>query len=124
MTPIAGAAREAENPDLLVLAVPHDLGRHLGTLDMRRAALDLLAVARDEHVVERHLVARLRVEQRNLDRDAGLGAELAATGGENRVTHRARNLNRDLGLVKRRHTVRSHRDPRAVPSSGTHPAAS
>src|SRR5467141_1313793 len=121
---IAGAARKAENPDLLVLAVPHDLGRYLGTFDMRRATLYLLAVARDQHVIERHLVPRLCVEERDLDGDARLGAELPATGRENRVTHRARNLNRDLGLVKRRHTVRSRRGRPAEPSSGTRPAAS
>src|SRR6267142_1723524 len=85
---IAGAARKAENPDLLVLAVPHDLGRDLGTLDMRRATLYLLAVARDQHVIERHLVPRLCVEERDLDGDARLGAELAATGSEYRVAHR------------------------------------
>src|SRR2546421_12556325 len=82
---IAGAAREPEDPDLLVLAVPHDLCRDLGTLDQRLAALHLLAVARDPHLIERHLVPRLRVEQGDLDRDSRLGAELAATGGENRV---------------------------------------
>src|SRR5712664_185415 len=121
---IAGAAREPENPDLLILAVPHDLGGDLGALDVGLAALHFLAVARDQHVIERHLVPRLRVEQRDFDRDARLGAELTATGGENRVTHRARNLNRDLGLVKRRRTARSRLDPPAEPSSGTRPTAS
>src|SRR5437870_12940119 len=100
VTAIAGAARKPENPDLLVLAVPHDLGGDLGTLDVGLAALHFLAVAGNQHVIERHLVPRLRVEQRDLDRDARLGAELTATGGENRVTHRARNLNRGWGLVK------------------------
>src|SRR6267378_8049125 len=114
---IAGAAREPENPDLLVLAVPHDLGGDLGTLDVWLAALHFLPVARDQHVVERHFIARLRIEQRDLDRDSRFGAELPATGGENRVTHRARNLSRDLGLVKRRRIAPSRRDPRAEPSS-------
>src|SRR5882762_9158432 len=82
---IAGTARKPEDFHLLVLAVPHDLGGDLGTLDVRLAALHFLAVARDQHVIERHLVPRLRVEQRDLDRDARLGAELAATGGEYRV---------------------------------------
>src|SRR5712671_5886016 len=98
---IAGAAREPENPDLLILAVPHDLGGDLGALDVWLAALHVLPVARDQHVVERDFVPRLRIEQRDPDRDARLGAELATTGGENRVTHRARNLSRGLGLVKR-----------------------
>src|SRR6267142_7166456 len=88
VTAIPGAARKPENPDLLVLAVPHDLGRDLGTLDVWLAALHFLAVARDQHVVERDLVSRLRVEQRDLDRNTRLGAELPATGRENRVAHR------------------------------------
>src|SRR6266849_8058908 len=102
---IAGAARKPENPDLLVLTVPHDLGGDLGTLDVWLAALHFLAVARDQHVIERHLVPRLRVEERDLDRDSRLGAELTATGRENRVTHRARNLNAGNRLVKPRHIV-------------------
>src|SRR5882762_8959484 len=114
---IAGAAREPEDPDLLVLAVPHDLGSDLGTLDVWLAALHFLPVARDQHVVERHLVARLRIEQRDLDRDSRLGPKLTAAGRENRVTHRARNLNRHLGLVKRPRTARSRPGQRAAPSS-------
>src|SRR6266571_4961416 len=82
---IAGAAREPENPDLLALAVPHDLGRDLGALHFRGAGLDVLAVARHENVVERDLVARLRIEQRDLDRDSRLGPELGTTGRENGV---------------------------------------
>src|SRR5436190_2047118 len=97
---VTGAAREPEDPDLLVFAVPHDLGSHLGTLDVWLAALHVLPVARDEHMVERDFVPRLRIEQRDLDGDARLGAELTATGCENRVTHRARNLNNDNRLVK------------------------
>src|SRR6266566_6358266 len=85
VTAIARAAREPEDPNLLALAVPHDLGRDLRALHLRRAGRDMLAVARDEHVVERDLVARLRVEQRHLDGDSGLGPELGATGGEDRV---------------------------------------
>src|SRR6266516_3938626 len=136
---IAGAARKSKDSNLLVLAVPPDLGRDLGTLDQRLAALHLLAVARDQHVIEGHLVPRLRVEQRDLDRDSRLGAELATTGRENRVTHRARNLNNDNRLVKvvdvgaqhaaplpitPQRTAPSHRDPPAEPSSETHRAAS
>src|SRR3989442_7796779 len=63
---IPGAARKPENPDLLVLAVPHDLGGDPGALHVRRPALDLLAVARDERSEEHtselqsrpHLVCR------------------------------------------------------------------
>src|SRR6266850_8353323 len=124
VTAIPGAACKPENPNLLVLAVPHDLGRDLGTLDVWLAALHFLAVARDEHVIERHLVSRLRIEQRDLDRDARLGAELTSAGSENRVAHRARNLNGDLGLVKRRRTARSRRGPPAEPSSEIRRAAS
>src|SRR6266540_2266988 len=86
---IAGAAGEAENPDLLALAVAHDLGGDLGTLHLRRTRLDVLPVAGQEDVVERDLVPRLGVEQRHLDGDAGLGPELGTTGGEDCVGYRA-----------------------------------
>src|SRR2546426_10808074 len=92
---IPGAARKPENPDLLVLAVPHDFGGDLGALDVWLAALHVFPVARDEHVVERDFVPRLGVEERDLDRDAPLGAELTATRGKYRVAHRARDLNND-----------------------------
>src|ERR1044071_7187733 len=82
---IAGAAREPENLDLLVLAVPHDLGGDLRTLDVWLAALHVLAVARDQHVIERDLVPRLGIEQRDPDGDSRLGPELTAAGRENRV---------------------------------------
>src|SRR5438105_12452776 len=103
---IAGAAREAENPDLLTLAVPHDFGGDLRALDLRRARLDALPIARHENGVERHLVPGLGVEQRHLDRDSGLSPELGTTGREDGVTHRARNLNWGNRLVKPRHIVR------------------
>src|SRR5687767_2526498 len=86
------AAREPEDPDLLALTVAHDFGRHLGALHLRRPRLDVLPVARDEDVVERHLIARLGIEQRDLDRDSWFGAELRAAGGENGVGHRAGTL--------------------------------
>src|SRR5258707_5515419 len=90
LTAIPGAARKPENPNLLVLAVPHDLGGDLGTLDVWLAALHFLAVARDQHVIERHLVPRLRIEQRDLDGDARLGAELTAAGSQNCAAHKSR----------------------------------
>src|SRR2546423_5899884 len=117
MTPISGAPREPENPDFLALAMADDLGGDLGALHARHARLDVLAVAGHEDLVERDLVPRLRIEQRDLDRDARLGAELLAAGGENGVGHRARNLTRDNWLVKRPHTAPSPLDPPAAPSS-------
>src|SRR6266511_2769037 len=100
VTAIPGAARKPEDANLLVLTVPHDFGGDLGPLNVWLAALHFFAVARDQHVVERDLVPRLCVEQRDLDGDARLGAELTSAGSENRVTHRARNLNNDNRLVK------------------------
>src|SRR2546428_4592031 len=90
---IPGAARKPENPDLLVLAVPHDLGGDPGALHVRRPALDLLAVARDEHVSVRYLVPWLGIQQPGFDRDSPLRPAPATTRGSNRVTHRARYLN-------------------------------
>src|SRR6185436_5327823 len=104
---------ESKNPDLFALAMTHDFGRDLGALHLGGAGLDVLAVARDQDVVERHLVAGLRREQRDLDRDARLGAELLAAGCEDCVGHRARNLNSYLSLVKRRRTAPS-RDRKSV----------
>src|SRR5260370_10511919 len=92
VTAISGATRKAEDPDLLVLAVTHDLGGDLRALYLRRAALNLLAVAGDEHVIEGDFRPRLRVEERDFDRYARFGAELATAGGENGVTHMARRL--------------------------------
>src|SRR6266480_3487660 len=69
-----------------VAAIPGPAG------EPENADLHVLAVARDQHLVERHFVARLRIEQRDLDRDSRLGAELAAAGGENGITHRAGRL--------------------------------
>src|SRR5438132_3720634 len=89
---IAGTARKPEDFHLLVLAVPHDLGGDLGALDVWLAALHFLAVARDQHVVERHLVPRLRVEQRDLDRDPRLGAELPPGGSKDCIAHGPRTL--------------------------------
>src|SRR5213078_2518810 len=97
---IPGPAREPENADLLVLAVPHDLGGDLGTLDVWLPALHVLPVACDQHLVERHFVARLRIEQCELDLDSRLGAELAAAGGENGITHGGGALNGSWDCVK------------------------
>src|SRR3954465_13184880 len=78
MAPVSGAPREPENPDFLALAVADDLGGHLGALHARPARLDVLPVAGNEDLIERDLVPRLRIEQRDLDGDARLGAELLA----------------------------------------------
>src|SRR5438034_11668293 len=78
--------------DLLALAVAHDLGRDLGALHHRFPRLYVLAVAREQHAVERHLAPGLRLEQRDLDRDSRLGAKLGATGREDGIAHRARTL--------------------------------
>src|SRR5437016_2100391 len=85
MAPIPGAPREPKDPDLLALAVADDLGGDLGALHARHARLDVLAVARHEDLIERDLVPRLCIEQRDLHRDARFGAELLAAGGENGV---------------------------------------
>src|SRR2546423_677838 len=78
--------------DLLALAVAHALGRDLGALHHRFPRLYVLAVAREQHAVERHLAPGLRLEQRDLDRDSRLGAKLGATGREDGIAHRARTL--------------------------------
>src|SRR3954464_9523933 len=85
MTAIAVPAGKPEDPHLLAFAVAHDLGGHRYAGQFRSAGLDVLAVARDEDVVEGDLVPRLRVEQRNLDRNARLGPKLGATGREDCV---------------------------------------
>src|SRR5437899_4589308 len=98
---VAAASSEPEDPNLLALAVPHHFGGHFGAFDFGGSRLDGLAITREEHLIERDFVPWLRSEQRDLDRHTGLGAELAATGGEDCVCHRARNLNGQLGLVTR-----------------------
>src|SRR6266571_5001300 len=99
VAPVPGAAREAIDPDLFALGMPHHFGRHLGALENRLAGVHVLPVTREQHLIERHLAPGLGREQRDLDRDAGLGLELAAAGRKNGVRHRARNLNRYKGLV-------------------------
>src|SRR5690349_15772959 len=91
MTPIARAPREPEDADLLALAVPHHLARHLRALHHRGTGVDLLAVARQEHPVEGHLRPRLGLELGDLDGLPRLGPELLPTGDENGVRHRGRN---------------------------------
>src|SRR5438445_197965 len=61
-------------------------------LHARFPRLYVLAVAREQHAVERHLAPGLRLEQRDLDRDSRLGAKLGATGREDGIAHRARTL--------------------------------
>src|SRR6266566_1141665 len=100
LAPVSGAPRKPENPDLLVFAVAHDFGRHLGALHHRRTGLDIFTVAGDQDAVERHLSTRLRIQQRDLDRDARFGAELAPAGRENGVGHRVGTLTGAWDWVK------------------------
>src|SRR5690348_953018 len=86
---VVAPALELEHVDLFTLAVPDDLGGDLGALDHRRPGIGLLAITGQEHLFERHLGPGLTVEERDLQRDALFGAELLASGLENRVTHRA-----------------------------------
>src|SRR5881394_167687 len=85
VAPIARAARKPKDPDLLALAVAHDFGRDHRAFYARGAGLDALAVRGDEDLIERDLIPRLRIEQRDLDGNAWLGAELLAAAGENGV---------------------------------------
>src|SRR2546423_669947 len=117
MAPISGAPREPENPDFLALAVADDLGGDLGALHARHPRLDVLAVAGHEDLIERDLVAGLRIGQGAFDRAARLGGDWLPAGGEKGVGHGGRNLNRDNWLVKRPHTARSRLAPPAGPSS-------
>src|SRR5216117_393181 len=121
---IPGAAREAEDADLLALAVPHHLRGDLRAFDGRFPGLDVLAVGREQHTVEGDLAPRLDREQRHLDGDPFFGPELLAACRKYGVRHRARNLNKGKWLVKRRRIVQSRLGPRALPSSGTRRAAS
>src|SRR2546422_3408305 len=100
MAPISAAAREPVDLDLLALAVAHALSRDLGALHPGFPRLYVLAVAREQHAVERHLAPGLRLEQRDLDRDSRLGAKLGATGGKNRVGHGSRILKGGIRIVK------------------------
>src|SRR6267378_868571 len=105
VTPIPGPAGEAIDPDLLALAVAHHLGRDLGAFQDGLTGVHLLAVARQQHAIERHLGPGLVGEQRDLDGDAGLGLELKAPDRKNRVGHEGRNVNEGNRLVKRRGTA-------------------
>src|ERR1051325_6588113 len=106
VTPVARAPREPEDADLLALAVPPPLARYPGALHHRGAGVDLLAVARQQHPIERHRGPGLGVELGHLDRSPRLGPELLAAGDENGVRHRGRNVNRGKMLVKPRRTAR------------------
>src|SRR6266850_4313193 len=97
---VAVTTREPEDPDLLVLAVPHDFSRDRRALQSGSTGLHGLAIARDEHLVEGDLVPGLCGEQRDFDRDARFGAELTAAGRENGVGHRAGTLAGAYGSVK------------------------
>src|SRR5512145_1252928 len=98
---------KSEDPDLLVLAVAHNFSGHLGTFNFRRAGLNVLAVARDEDVVERHLIPRLGIEQRDFDRDSRLGAKLSTAAHKYGVAHRRGTLIGMVTLVKFWHVPRT-----------------
>src|SRR5690348_15649223 len=106
MTTIPRAARKPEDAHLLVLAVTHDLGRHLGAFHRRLAGRDVLTVAREQHLIERDLGARLGFEQRHPDNQTRLGLELLAAGGENGVGHGSGTLMVPWVSVKPPHTAR------------------
>src|SRR5438552_2642348 len=99
-TPVAGAAREPEDADLVALAVAHHFGGHLGAPHQRLPRLHLLPVADEQDAVEGHSLPGLGREQRHLHGTAGLGLELLATGGENGVRHRAGTLIMPWGSCK------------------------
>src|SRR6266699_1530977 len=124
MPAIPGAAGETKDAHLLVLAVAHDLGRHLGALHRRLAGRHVLAVAREQHLVERDLGARLGFEQRHPDNQTRLGLELLAADGENGVGHGSGTLMVPWVSVKPPHTAPSRPARRAWPSCGTRPGAS
>src|SRR5207253_8360470 len=79
---------------------------HLPPRQPRCPRLPLLSIHRQQHAIERHLAPRLRLEQRDLDGDSRLGAELGATGREDGITHRARTLISTWSSVKPPHTAR------------------
>src|SRR6266571_6533689 len=112
---VPGAPRKPENPDLLVFTVAHDFGRNLGALHHRRTGLDVFTVAGDQDAVERHLSTRLRIQQRDLDRDARFGAELPTAGREYRVGHGSGTLVGPGGSVKS--AGRRRRSPQVPPAS-------
>src|SRR5881396_2836152 len=89
---VSRAAREPEDADLLALAVAHYFGDDLCALQHRLPRLHLLAVAREQDAVERHLAPGLGREQGYFDRDAFFGAELLPAGSENHVGHGRRTL--------------------------------
>src|SRR5437879_2234928 len=128
VTPIPGPVGEAKDPDLLALAVAHHLGRDLGAFQDGLAGVHLLAVAREQQPIERHLGPGLACEQRDLDGDAWLGLELKPPDRKNRVGLEGRDVNAGNRLVKVAPTppriAPSRPDPPAAPSSGTRPGAS
>src|SRR6476661_7767833 len=111
--------REPEDPDLLVLAVPDDFSRDRRAVQPGSTGLHVLAVARDEDLVEGDFIPRLRVEQRHLDGDTRFGAELLAAAHKYRVTHRRGTLTGIGTLVKP--TRRSRNTVRPPPCSLTAP---
>src|SRR5438128_2574145 len=121
MAPEPCTTREPIDLDLPVLAVPHHLGRHLSASHDRLAGLHMLAVARQQDLVERDLAPRLGLEQGDLDRDPRLGPVLVAAGGEDGVGHEAETLIGAWASVKRA----GMRDASMRPCASriTHPAS-
>src|SRR5688572_19299895 len=79
------ASLPLEDDDLLVLAMADDFARDRRTAHSRIADLQIVAISRNENIVEGDLVAGLRIQRRDPDRLTGFGAELLPAGTNNRV---------------------------------------
>src|SRR2546428_204977 len=95
--------------ELLPRPMAHDLGRDLGPLRHGLPGVYVLAVAREQHAIERHFAPRLGLEQRDLDGLSRFGPKLGSADRENGVSHGRRNLNRRLELVEARCALTLHR---------------
>src|SRR3989442_11653207 len=77
---VVRAPLELEDDDLFCPAVPHDLGNHLGALHRRLPGPNLLAVAREQHVIKGNLAARFARQMAHLEYQTLLSTELLAGG--------------------------------------------